>query len=78
MLKNEEVYALHADKRVIQAIQTSLAEEGAIVKVNPSYFISADGWKAAIAAAEKAAAETGSFVLATYRDMLNTSRKYAA
>lgn len=78
MLKNEEVYALHSDKRVIQAIQTSLAEGGAIVKVNPSYFISADGWKAAVAAAEKAAAETGSFVLAAYRDTLNTSRKYAA
>lgn len=75
--KNDEIYALDSDKRVINAIFDRLYKEGVLVKVDPSYNISQDGWNRVVAAARTAGAE-GSFVLADFRDTLNTSRKYAS
>ena len=75
--KNDEIYALDSDKRVINAIFDRLYKEGVLVKVDPSYNISQDGWNCVVAAARTAGAE-GSFVLADFRDTLNTSRKYAS
>lgn len=75
--KNDEIYALDPDKRVINAIFDRLYKEGVLVKVDPSYNISQDGWNRVAAAARTAGAE-GSFVLADFRDTLNTSRKYAS
>lgn len=75
--KNDEIYALDSDKRVINAIFERLHKEGVLVKVDPSYNISQEGWNRVVAAARTAGAE-GSFVLADFRDTLNTSRKYAS
>lgn len=75
--KNDEIYALDPDKRVINAIFDRLYKEGVLVKVDPSYNISQEGWNRVAAAARTAGAE-GSFVLADFRDTLNTSRKYAS
>ena len=75
--KNDEIYALDSDKRVINAIFDRLYKEGVLVKVDPSYNISKEGWDRVVAAARTAGAE-GSFVLADFRDTLNTSRKYAS
>lgn len=75
--KNDEIYALDSDKRVINAIFDRLYKEGVLVKVDPSYNISQKGWNCVVAAARTAGAE-GSFVLADFRDTLNTSRKYAS
>lgn len=74
---NDEIYALDSDKRVINAIFDRLYKEGVLVKVDPSYNISQEGWNRVAAAARTAGAE-GSFVLADFRDTLNTSRKYAS
>lgn len=75
--KNDEIYALDSDKRVINAIFDRLYKEGVLVKVDPSYNISQEGWNRVVTAARTAGAE-GSFVLADFRDTLNTSRKYAS
>ena len=75
--KNDEIYALDSDKRVINAIFDRLYKEGVLVKVDPSYNISQEGWNRVAAAARTVGAE-GSFVLADFRDTLNTSRKYAS
>lgn len=75
--KNDEIYALDSDKRVINAIFDRLYKEGVLVKVDPSYNISQEGWNCVVAAARTVGAE-GSFVLADFRDTLNTSRKYAS
>lgn len=75
--KSDEIYALDPDKRVINAIFDRLYKEGVLVKVDPSYNISQEGWNRVVAAARTAGAE-GSFVLADFRDTLNTSRKYAS
>lgn len=75
--KNDEIYALDSDKRVINAIFDRLYKEGVLVKVDPSYNISQEGWNRVAAAARTAGVE-GSFVLADFRDTLNTSRKYAS
>lgn len=75
--KNDEIYVLDSDKRVINAIFDRLYKEGVLVKVDPSYNISQEGWNRVVAAARTAGAE-GSFVLADFRDTLNTSRKYAS
>lgn len=75
--KNDEIYVLDSDKRVINAIFDRLYKEGVLVKVDPSYNISQEGWNRVAAAARTVGAE-GSFVLADFRDTLNTSRKYAS
>lgn len=75
--KNDEIFALDRDRRVIQAIFTRLTEKGQLVKVDPSYYISAEGWNQVVRAARELGAK-GSFVLADFRDYLGTSRKYAA
>lgn len=75
MIKTDEIYALDKERGIISAILGDLTEEGLIVKVNPSYYISNDGWQAAMRAAM---AFEGDFTLADYRDKLDTSRKYAA
>lgn len=75
--KNDEIYALDSDRRVINAIFDRLYKEGVLVKVDPSYNISQEGWNRVVAAARTAGAE-GPFVLADFRDTLNTSRKYAS
>jgi len=75
MIKTEEVYAKAQDKNIINAMLSDLAAEGRIVKVNPSYYASAEAWNEA---AEAAKSFEGPFTLAEYRDRLGTSRKYAA
>jgi len=75
MIKNDEVLALYKDARIVRAILEDLENEGAIYKVNPSYYIDKTAWKTA---EEAARSFDGSFTLAEYRDRLGTSRKYAA
>ena len=75
MLRTDDMLALDKDKRIVSAILTDLSESGQIVKVSPSYYISAEGWQKAL---EVAMSFDGEFTLADYRDRLGTSRKYAS
>ncbi len=75
MIKTDDIFAMDKDRGIISAILGDLTEEGSIVKVNPSYYISSEGWNSAI---DAALAFDGEFTLADYRDGLGTSRKYAA
>ena len=75
MIKNDEVFALYKDGRIVRAILEDLESDGAIYKVNPSYYIDKKAWDQAVSAARSL--EDG-FTLAEYRDRLGTSRKYAA
>ncbi len=75
MIKNDEVFALYKDGRIVRAILEDLEGEGKIYKVNPSYYISGKAWDRAV---EAARSFYGGFTLAEYRDRLGTSRKYAA
>ena len=75
MIKNDEVFALYKDGRIIRAILEDLESEGVIYKVNPSYYIEKGSWDRAVLAAMSFDDE---FTLAEYRDRLGTSRKYAA
>jgi selenocysteine-specific elongation factor len=75
MIKNDEVFALYKDVRIVRAILEDLESEGVIYKVNPSYYIEKSAWEQAVLAARSF---DGEFTLAEYRDRLGTSRKYAA
>ena len=75
MIKTDDIFALDRDRGIIAAILGDLTSEGAILKVNPSYYIAADAWDKAV---ETAKSFDGAFTLAEYRDRLGTSRKYAA
>ena len=75
MIKNDDVFALYKDSRIVRAILEDLESEGTIYKVNPSYYISSKAWDKAVAAARSFDSE---FTLAEYRDRLGTSRKYAS
>ncbi|MBQ3370867.1 MAG: selenocysteine-specific translation elongation factor [Mogibacterium sp.] len=75
MIKNDEVFALYKDSRIVRAILEDLESEGAIYKVNPSYYIDTPAWEKTVLAARSF---DGCFTLAEYRDRLGTSRKYAA
>ncbi|MBR0374676.1 MAG: selenocysteine-specific translation elongation factor [Mogibacterium sp.] len=76
MLRNDEIYALDRDRNAVSAILTDLTGEGVIVKVDPSYYISKEGWDRVMDAVMRIGAR-GPFTLAEYRDELGTSRKYA-
>jgi len=75
MIRNDEIFALHPDGRIVRALLEDLESEGAIYKVNPSYYIDSKAWDTAVAAA---ASFDAPFTLAEFRDRLGTSRKYAA
>lgn len=75
MVRTDEVLAMDKDKGIVNAILSELTDSGVIVKVNPSYYISTQGWETALDAAKSF---EGEFTLADYRDKLGTSRKFAA
>lgn len=75
MIKNDDIFALHGDGRIVRAILEDLESEGIIRKVNPSYYIDSEAWDRAV---EAARSFDEAFSLAEYRDRLGTSRKYAA
>ncbi|MBQ9074869.1 MAG: selenocysteine-specific translation elongation factor [Mogibacterium sp.] len=75
MIRTEDVMALDRNKGVINAILSDLTAEGCIVKVNPSYYISADAWDEVNRCVKSL---EGEFTLAEFRDRIGTSRKYAA
>ena len=75
MIRTDDIMAMDKNKGVISAILEDLTEEGLIVKVNPSYYISVPAWNEVIAAARSF---EGEFTLAEFRDRIGTSRKYAA
>ena len=77
MIRTDEVLGMTSksiNAGIITAILDDLVSEGVIVKVNPSYYISAEGWEKAT---EAARSFDGEFTLAEYRDVSGTSRKYA-
>ncbi len=75
MVKNDEIFALYKDVRIVRAILEDLESENAIYKVSPSYYIDRTAWDKAVGAARSFENE---FTLAEYRDRIGTSRKYAA
>lgn len=77
MVKNDSIYEMDSDRKVINAILSELASEGVLVKVDPSYYIIAAGWQQVVQAAVELG-RNGTFTLGEYRDKLDTSRKYAS
>ena len=75
MIKNDEMFALYKDSRIVRAILEDLESEGEIYKVNPSYYIDMKAWDKAVDTAREF---DNGFTIAEYRDRLGTSRKYAA
>lgn len=75
MIRTEDIMALDSGKGIVSAILADLTGSGQIVKVNPSYYISAAAWDRVI---EAARSFEGEFTLAEFRDRTATSRKYAA
>jgi selenocysteine-specific elongation factor len=75
MVRTDDIMALDKNKGVISAILGDLTEEGLIIKVNPSYYISTEAWGEVLRAANSF---EGPFTLAEFRDCIGTSRKYAA
>ena len=75
MIKNDEIFALYRDGRIVRAILEDLESDGMIYKVNPAYYIDRQAWDRAVQAAMSF---DDAFTLAEYRDRLGTSRKYAA
>ena len=72
---SDEIMAeIKADKNSFGAMIKALESEGEIIKLEPAYYISKEGWSTAVAAAK---AFNGEFTLAEYRDSLGTSRKFA-
>ena len=76
MIRTEDIYALDKDRNVINAMLSDLVSEDVIVKVDPVYYISKEGWARVMDAVMRIGAR-GAFTLAEYRDELGTSRKYA-
>ena len=75
MLRTDDMLTLDKNKGIVTAILNELTDSGIIVKVNPSYYISSEGWDQALAVVRSF---DGEFTLAEYRDKLGTSRKFAA
>ena len=75
MIKNDEIFALYKDGRIVRAILEDLESDGDIYKVSPSYYIEKTAWDQAVRVAESF---DDMFTLAEYRDRIGTSRKYAA
>ncbi len=71
---DELIAELKADKTAFGAMVKALENEGELYKLEPSYYISKEGWSKAVDAAKSF---DGEFTLAEYRDKLGTSRKYA-
>ena len=71
---DEMIAALNSNKQDFNAMLQELVADGSIIKLDPAYYISSDGWNDTVEAARKFTAE---FSLAEYRDELGTSRKYA-
>ena len=75
MIKNDEIFALYKDGRIVRAILEDLESDGDIYKVSPSYYIEKTAWDQAVRVAESF---DDMFTLAEYRDRIGTSRKSAA
>ena len=73
-ISDEIMAEVKTDKNSFGAMLKALENEGEVIKLEPAYYISKEGWSTAVAAA---CAFTGEFTLAEYRDKLGTSRKYA-
>ena len=71
---DELMAELKASKNDFGAMLKALENEGAVVKLEPSLYISQEGWNKAV---NTARGFGGEFTLAEYRDSLGTSRKYA-
>lgn len=71
---DEVVSELKIDKQTFGAVIKELEKEGNVVKLDPAFYISKDGWNKIVLAAHSF---TGAFTLAEFRDALGTSRKYA-
>ncbi|WLD76625.1 selenocysteine-specific translation elongation factor [Mogibacterium neglectum] len=78
-IKNEYIYEFVGDKNIASAIQTELASQGEIFKLDASYYIDTNAWDVAVAAGRELGTEKPEgFTLAEYRDKLEISRKFAS
>ena len=75
VIKTEDVLRTVGDAGLAKAMIEDLSEEGAITKLNSSYYIDNDAWNKAL---DVAKSFSGSFTIAEFRDKLGTSRKYAS
>lgn len=73
----DEVIASEKDKVLAKQIVTALIIEGQLEKMTYPYLIHRDCWEKALDILQKHIQKEGQITLGEYRDLLNTSRKYA-
>lgn len=78
-LTTDEVVSGFKDKKAAKQIVTNMLKEGILVRLTPAVYVKKEAFEFALAKLQegvKANAE-GTITLGEYRDLLNTSRKYA-
>lgn len=73
----EEVLAPFKDKKQARQIISDLVKTGSIVKLNPGAYMAKEHWDQAVKILMDHLEVNPQISLAEYRDLLNTSRKYA-
>lgn len=73
----EEVTARFKDKKQARQIITDLLKTGELVKINPTACMYREHWEHAVDVLKKFIGERGGITLGEYRDLLDTSRKFA-
>jgi len=76
-LKTEMAEALKMDQKQINDILNILAKERSVVRVNESIYLSATAYDKMISALKSFYAKKPELTVAEFRDLLNTSRKFA-
>lgn len=73
----EEAIAREKDKSLARQMVESLAEEGRLVRLTYQYYMHSAHWEEAMRRFREHMDKSGRITLAEFRDLLNTSRKYA-
>ncbi len=78
-LTTEEVISGFKDKKMAKQIVNNLLKDEIIVRLSPAVYIEKSAYEEALALLKEAIgnSETGTITLSEYRDLLETSRKYA-
>lgn len=75
--KYEELASKEKDKKIFKMVYDSLIENGEIIKINEDIALSLSSYNKAKDIVIRYINEKGSITLSEFRDLLNTSRKYA-
>lgn len=73
----EEAIADLKDKKTARQMIEALSADGTLKKINYQFFMHSEWWDSAMVLLYRQIEQNGSIILAEYRDLLGTSRKYA-